>query len=116
MKNNSFSLSEKFPEDFKNQNFKHTSNKFEYDLYHDEDNKIEKIIRIKRIFTSDRIEKWKIFDDNKLIFTIEGKRLNEKERKFLRTVSGVNLLISYYKKIGHQNLSLIREEIKKNLK
>jgi|SRR6185436_8704916 len=101
-------------EDFKDQNLKYSLSKFEYDLYHDEDNKLEKIIRVKR-FANSKEEKWKIFEDNKIILTVEGSKLNNKEKEFLRTPEGVNFLILQYKN-GIESFSIIKNEIKKKLK
>lgn len=101
-------------EEFKDQNIKYNLSKFEYDLYHDEDNIIEKIIRIKRL-SSPGNEKWKIFENNKTMITIEGVKLSIKEREFLRSVDGVKFLINQYKN-GIKSFASLKAEIKKNLK
>lgn len=99
---------------------KETSNKlnlskFEYDLYHDEDNKIEKIIRVRRISLPNKGERWKIFEDNKSVYVVEGVKLTNKEKEFLRTVNGVNFLISQYKS-GINSLNALKKEIKNFIK
>lgn len=101
-------------EEFKDQ-IKHNMSKFEYDLYHEEDDIAEKIIRIKRITMPNKGEKWKLFEDNKVIFIIEGTKLNSKEKEFLRTVDGVNFLILQCKN-GIKSFSALKLEIKKKLK
>jgi hypothetical protein len=101
-------------EDFKDQNVKYNLSKFEYDLYHDEDNIVEKVIRVKR-FSSDNTEKWKIFENTKVIITLEGSKLSTKEKEFLRTVEGVNFLINQCKN-GIKSFAALKAEIKKNLK
>lgn len=102
-------------EDFKEQNLKHNLSKFEYDLYHEEDDKIEKIIRVKRISMPNKGENWKIFEDNKVMFIVEGTKLTNKEKDFLRTVDGVNFLIQQFKH-GIKSFNALKSEIKKKLK
>lgn len=121
MKNNLInnSSSDKFKsnmhyDEIKDQNIKYNLSKFEYDLYHEEDNVVEKIIRIKRISMPNKNEKWRIFEDNKIVFTIEGIKLTGKEKEFLRTIDGVNFLIAQCKQ-GIKSFNYLRNEIKKKL-
>lgn len=102
-------------DEFKDQPTKHNLSKFEYDLYHEEDDKIEKIIRVKRISMPNKGEKWKIFEDNSVMFIVEGSKLNNKEKDFLHTVDGVNFLISQYKQ-GIKSFNALKTEIKKKIK
>jgi hypothetical protein len=102
-------------EEFKDQNLKYNLSKFEYDLYHEEDDVVEKVIRVKRVSMPNKGEKWKIFEDSKLIFTVEGAKLTNKEKEFLRTVDGVNFLISQYKQ-GLKSINFIKTEMKKRIK
>lgn len=101
--------------EYKDQGIKYVLSKFEYDLYHEEDNKIEKVIRVKRVSMPNKGEKWKILDDGKTAFVVEGTKLGKKEREFLRTVEGVNFLINQYKK-GIRSFNALKNEIKKQLK
>ena len=101
-------------EDLKDNN-KYNLSKFEYDLYHEEDDKAEKVIRIKRVSMPNKGEKWKIFEDNKVMFIVEGTKLNNKEKDFLRTVDGVSFLIAQYK-LGIKSFNSLKNEIKKKLK
>src|SRR6266481_2954927 len=84
-------------EEVKDQNTKYNLSKFDYDLYHEEDDIAEKIIRVKRVSLPNKCERWKIFEDNHVVFTIEGTKLSKKEKEFLRTPDGFNFLISQYK-------------------
>jgi len=102
-------------EEVKDQNFKYNLSKFEYDLYHDEDNKVEKIIRVKRVLSQNKEEKWKLFEDNKVVFVVEGNKLTNKEKEFLRTIYGVNFLISQCKQ-GIKSFNSLKAEIKKKIK
>ena len=102
-------------EDVKDGNSRYNLSKFEYDLYHEEDDTTEKVIRVKRVSMPNKGEKWKIFEDNKVMFTLEGTKLNNKEKDFLRTVEGVNFLIAQYKN-GIKSFNSLKNEIKKKLK
>lgn len=102
-------------EETKDASLKYNLSKFEYDLYHEEDDKAEKVIRVKRVAMPNKGEKWKIFEDNKAMFVIEGTKLTNKEKEFLRTVDGVNFLITQYK-AGIKSFNSLKNEIKKKLK
>lgn len=102
-------------EEGKDSNLKYNLSRFEYDLYHEEDDKAEKVIRVKRVSMPNKGEKWKIFEDNKVMFIVEGTKLNNKEKEFLRTVDGVNFLIAQYKE-GIKSFNSLKNEIKKRLK
>lgn len=102
-------------EEVKDNNLKYNLSRFDYDLYHEEDDKSEKVIRVKRISMPNKGEKWKIFEDNKVMFVVEGTKLNNKEKEFLRTVDGVNFLIAQYKE-GIKSFNSLKNEIKKRLK
>lgn len=112
-KNKSESTSN-FPvtEEFKDSNSKYSLSKFEYDLYHDEDNISETVIRVKRVSMPNKNEKWKIMHDNKLVFTIESTKISKKEREYLQTVDGFNFILAQAK-IGIKSLNSFRKELKK---
>lgn len=99
-------------EDFKDQNNKHNLSKFEYDLYHEEDDKTEKIVRVKRVSMPNKGEKWKIMIDAKVIFTIESTKISRKEKDFLSTVEGFNFMLTQGK-AGIKSLNGLRNELKK---
>ena len=103
------------PDEMKDTNLKYNLSKFEYDLYHEEDDVAEKVIRVKRISMPNKSEKWKIFEDNKVSFIVEGTKLNNKEKDFLRSVDGVNFLIKQCKS-GIKSFNSLKNEIKKALK
>jgi hypothetical protein len=90
--------------------------KFEYDLYHEEEDVPLPIIRVKHFGSPSRgAERWKMFADNKLVLTIEGNKLNKRERAFLRGLDGINFLISCYK-LGVKSFSALKKEIKMRVK
>jgi hypothetical protein len=102
-------------EEFKDQNQKYNLSKFEFDLYHEEYDVSEKVIRVKRVSLPNKGEKWKIFEDNKVMFVVEGMKLTNKEKEFLRTPDGFNFLIAQYK-LGIKSFNSLKSEIKKKLK
>ena len=116
-KNNNTETTPNIPvtvEEGKDQNSRYNLSKFEYDLYHEEDDVAEKVIRVKRISLPNKGEKWKIFEDNKVLFIVEGSKLTNKEKDFLRTVDGVNFLIAQFKQ-GIKSFNALKNEIKKKL-
>lgn len=100
---------------FKEQNVKFVLSKKEDDLYHDEDNIVHKLIRVKRVGMPNKGEKWKIVDENKVIFTLDGHKLTKKERAFLYTIDGVNFLIEQFK-TGAKSFNAIKTALKFQLK
>lgn len=102
-------------EEIKDLGQRHPLSKFEYDLYHEEDDISLPVIRVKRISTSNKIERWKIFEDNKAMFVVEGSKLSNKEKEFLRTPEGFNFLIARYKQ-GINSFNSLKNVIKKRLK
>lgn len=96
----------------------HSGNKnlnYKFELYHEEDDVAEKVIRIRRVNMPNKNEKWKIFENNKPVFVIEGIKLSKKEKEFLRTIDGFNFLISQFKS-GIKSFNSLKNEIKKQLK
>lgn len=112
-KNNSES-SVSITDEVKEQNTKYNLSKFDYDLYYDEDNISQIVIRVKRVALPNKGERWKVMQDNKLLFVVEGTKLTNKEKDFLRTVDGVNFLIAQAKS-GIKSFNALRAEIKKKL-
>lgn len=102
-------------EEFKSQSNKYTLSKFEFDLYDEESNKPEKVIRVKKFSMPNKGEKWKIFEDNKVMFVIEGSKLNSKEKNFLKTVDGINFLLKQYK-LGIKSFNSLKSAIKDQIK
>lgn len=99
-------------DDHRSQSFKQNLSKFEYDLYHEEDDKTEKVIRVKRTGSINKGERWKIFADAKLILTIDGDKISKKEKEFLRTVQGVSFVIRQAK-VGIKSFNKLKIEMKK---
>lgn len=102
-------------DEVKEQNTKYSLSKFDYDLYHEEDDVAEKVVRVKRVALPNKGERWKIMEDNKLVFSVEGTKLTNKEKEFLRSIDGVNFLIAQAKS-GIKSFNALKTEIKKKLK
>lgn len=102
-------------EEFKEANIKYNLSKFEYDLYHEDDDINMKVIRVKRLSTPNKGERWKIFENDKVMFIVEGSKLGNKEKDFLRSVDGVNFLIAQYR-AGIKSFNSLKIAIKKQLK
>jgi hypothetical protein len=93
---------------------KHHLGKFGDDLFHDEDNKSEPVIRVKRQNMPNKGDKWKVMQDNDLVFVIESTKISKAERGFLLTVDGFNFVLQQAKK-GIKSLNAFRVELKKAL-
>lgn len=101
-------------EEFKDSNVKYVLSKFEHDLYKEEEDVAEKVIRVKRFSLPNKGERWKIFEDAKPVFVIEGTKLTNKEKDFLRSAEGLTFLIAKYKE-GIKSFNSLKAEIKKAL-
>lgn len=86
-------------------------NKYEYDLYHDDDNVPGTVIQVKKMGNLKKGEKWKVLKDNKLALTIDGTKLTSKERSFLYTPEGISFIISEFKK-GVPTITSLKKQIK----
>ena len=98
-------------------NSKSSINYNDFELFKKEDykkNLKNPVIRVKRVFNS-KSEKWKIFEDTKNTLILEGEKLTNKEKEFLRTVDGFNFLIGKYRE-GVRSFNALKKEIKEKLK
>jgi hypothetical protein len=89
--------------------------KYEYDLYHEEDDVSNPIIRIKRFALPNKSEKWKFYENTKVTLVLEGTKLTAKEKEFIRTVDGINFLLRGYKE-GLNSLNAFKKRLKEELK
>lgn len=96
-------------------NIKYVLSKFEYDLYHEEDDIQLPVIRVKHFKLPNAGERWKIFSDTKVVFIVEGSKLGKKEREFLRGINGINFLIGEYKS-GIKSFNALKIALKKIIK
>jgi hypothetical protein len=112
MSNHNSSGSQTLSEEVKESSSKYSLSKFDHDLYNDDDNIVEKLIRVKRFSLPNKGDKWKIFENDKVVLVIEGTALTGKERDFLKTVSGITFLIAQHKK-GIKSIPCLKADIKK---
>lgn len=98
-------------EDFKEPGLKNNLSKFDHDLYHEEDDISEKVIRVKKVSMPNNGSKWKIMVDNKIVFTIESTKISKKEKDFLGTIDGFNYILQQAK-AGIKSLNAFRTELK----
>jgi hypothetical protein len=84
--------------------------KFDYDLFDESRDTVERVVRIKRV-SSNKQEKWRVIENSKIVFVVDGNRINKMEREFLRTADGFNFLISAYKN-GIKSVSKLKEYLK----
>ena len=101
--------------EFKSNNLKYNLSKFEYDLYHEEDDVSETVVGVRRFVLHNREERWKILENNKVVFTVDGTKLTGKEREFLRTSDGVNFLIKQHKNGAVRSMNNLKKELKKEI-
>src|SRR5579859_300039 len=97
----------------KEQSFEKSS-KFDFELYKAEDDKVERVIRVKKSLMPNNGVKWKIFINEEVRFTIASSSISKKERSFLQTLEGFNFIISHTKQ-GFKSLNHFRKEMKKQL-
>jgi hypothetical protein len=102
----------KSDEDFK-EPVKYNHSKYEYDLYHEEEDIALPVIRVKRIVMPNDGEKWKIFHNTVVIFVIEGSKLNKKEKSYLHTPEGFNFILQQAK--AEITMNSFKIELKKVL-
>jgi hypothetical protein len=102
-------------EDSKDAGSKLILSKFEYDLFHDEDNVINKVIRVKRFGSPTKGETWKIYEDSRIANIIDGKKLTKKEKMFLYTPEGIGFIVRQHKE-GVTALSAFKKNMKQYLK
>lgn len=102
-------------DEFKDPALKYNLSKFDYDLYKEEDDVAEKVIRVKRVSMPNKGEKWRVLEDNKVVFILEGSKLNNKEKEFLRSADGASWLLAQAK-VGIKSFNALKTEIKKKLK
>jgi hypothetical protein len=101
-------------DEFKGSNIKHSFSKFEFDLYHEEDDISEKVIRVKKVSMPNKGEKWKVFENNKILHVIDGSKLTKKERDFLKSVDGAIWFLEKAK-IGIKSFNSFKSDLKEKL-
>mgnify|MGYP000405350904 CR=1 FL=1 len=79
--------------------------RYEFELYKEEDDICDPVLRVRRIQLSNKGENWRLMRDNKIIETIEGSKLTLAMRSYLHTPEGLTFLVRHFKSdwkgIGH---------------
>jgi len=101
------------PEEIKDGS-KYGLSKIDHDLYKEEDDKVEKVIRAKHFNLPNKGDRWKIFEDNKIVCIIEGNKLNKKEKDFLKSVEGITWLLAEAKS-GIKSFHSLKKNLKNKL-
>lgn len=97
-------------------NFTYHLKKASNELFKDDEAKVvPKLYRIKRKFSKKNGEEWNILENNELILKIQEYRLNSEEKVFLRSIDGIQCLLTWVKE-GIKSVSKIKELIKEKLK
>lgn len=110
MKNNDNNTT--ISDDIRSHNIKYSLSKHDDDLYHEEDDIEMSVLRIKYV----RGDKWKMIDEhNKVVFTLDGAKLNKNERIFLRSVDGFNFLMAEFRR-GFRSFNTLKLALKKKMK
>lgn len=90
---------------------KYISSKFDYDLYHDDDNKKMPMVRIQRFVNKKTSEEsWKFFENLKKTIEVNSDSFLENELKFLRSTEGILFCLKKYKE--NKNKEFIINSIK----
>jgi hypothetical protein len=100
-------------EDIESMSMKQTVlNNHNNELFNDESYVVHKLINVKRVVLPKNGENWEIIEDGRIIFTLKGVRLTNKEKAMLRTAEGIQLLMNEYK-TGNTSVANIRQKLKK---
>lgn len=81
------------------------------ELFDDESHVVHKLINVKRVGLPKNGENWEVLEDNRVVFTLKGVRLTNKEKALLRTPEGIKLLMNEYK-AGNKSVASIRRKLK----
>lgn len=100
--------------DNQNKYFNSSLLRAEHELYKEEEDIAYKMITVKRTNLK-KGEDWEISEDKKVILILKGVRFSNKEKDFMRTVDGMNFIISGYKN-GLNSISKFKSELKKHIK
>lgn len=98
-------------EDNVNVNVNYLSNQ-NNDLFDDEAYIPHKLIRVRRVKLPQDGVNWEILENNQVVFVVNGVKLTKKEKNFLCTPQGFQLLIDEYK-LGNKSIISIKKSIKK---
>lgn len=79
------------------------------DFFNDELYVPNKLIGVKYVGNKN-VDKWTFTEDNKPTFSLDGSKFSEEQRKFFKTVEGMQFLILQYK-LGLKNQLDLKEKL-----
>ena len=72
------------------------------ELFDDEEAAIKhKLINVRRVSLPRKGENWEISEDGRKVLILRGVRLTNREKRVLRTVEGIKLVVEEYKSGNH---------------
>jgi hypothetical protein len=93
---------------------KYPLSKFDFELFDEAKAIPGTVVRVKRVASAAKGERWRILENDELKFVVDGEKLSKKECMFLRTLDGVNFLIGEFK-VGFKSLNELRGRLKKKI-
>lgn len=102
--------SKPYSDEVPKESFKPIQNRYEYDLYHEEDDVGFATIEIKRR-GSGKNEHWNVLRDGKTVATFEESKFSENIKAFLRTVDGLKQMLALYKE-GATSVNSLKTKLK----
>lgn len=96
-------------------NGKLNMSKYDFDLFKEENDLVESVLRVKRTSTTGKGEAWRLMEDGKIVMVIEGDDISGKAKDFLRTADGFNFLIRSFKD-GVKTFNKMKAELNKKVK
>lgn len=89
--------------------------KIDADLFDESKAVAQPVVRVRRSSSLTKGERWKIFLNDELHFTLEGDKLLKRECVYLRSLEGVNWLIQQFK-AGFHSPHELQLRLKEKLK
>jgi hypothetical protein len=93
---------------------KYPLSKHDFELYDEAKAIPTRVVRVKRMSSAAKGERWRFFENDELKFILDGSKLSKKECIFLRTIEGVNFLIAEFK-VGFKSFNELRGRLKKKI-
>lgn len=90
---------------------KYPLSKFDFELFDESKAMPARVVRVKRMSSAAKGERWKILENEELKFVLDGSKLSKKECAFLRGIDGINWLIGEFK-IGFKSFHELRGRLK----
>lgn len=88
--------------------------KADFELYDETKAVPARVMRVKRMSSAAKGERWRFIENEELKFILDGSKLSKKECTFLRTIEGVNFLIAEFK-VGFKSFNELRSRLKKKI-